>query len=330
MSTLRQKLKKDGRSTGLAELIEKNKGVDERGSPGANRADEEMPPREITEETSSDQYRDGDYIQEIPIGMIAPNPDQPRKSIPEESIRSLSEDIRVRGILQPLVVRVVREGEVYLRAGERRLRAAKLAGLKSVPGIVRNSGDDLEIALIENLLRQDLNPFDEAQGYSDLMRRTGMNQDSVGKMFGRTAGSVSQTIGLLRLPDEIRSTWEGKGVSKRVLIALAAEAKKVAPEEILRIYDDVVEQGVSAEELRQSLSRKKKKKATKKKPTAPFDRVWKFKEYVETRFSAEKVGPRDIDKAIEAVDETISALKKKRRELQSYQKAGGGVTTLTR
>jgi ParB family transcriptional regulator, chromosome partitioning protein len=160
-----------------------------------------------------------------PIERILANPVQPRKNFDDAALTSLAETIREHGILQPLIVR--RAGADYeLIAGERRLRAAKLAGLGEVPVVVKNVGDQdsLLLALIENLQRTDLNPIEEARGYKEMQDRFGLKQEEVAARVGRDRSSVANGIRLLQLPREIQEdlvSGELTAGHGRALLALA-------------------------------------------------------------------------------------------------------------
>jgi ParB family transcriptional regulator, chromosome partitioning protein len=143
-------------------------------------------------------------LREIPADLIDPNPHQPRREFDEEALVGLSQSIKLRGLLQPLVVRPLHGGRYELIAGERRLRAAKLAGLENVPAIVRptDESERLELALIENMAREDLNPIDEARACATLVDDLGLSKEDVARRVGRSRVAVSNLIRTLELPDE--------------------------------------------------------------------------------------------------------------------------------
>jgi ParB family transcriptional regulator, chromosome partitioning protein len=147
---------------------------------------------------------DAQELREIPTDMIAPNPHQPRRGFDEESLLALAESIRVRGVLQPVLVRPLPAGTYELIAGERRWRAAALAELVTIPALVRHHDDagSLEVALIENMAREDLNPIDEARACAALTEELGLSREEVGQRVGRSRVAVSNLIRLLDLPDE--------------------------------------------------------------------------------------------------------------------------------
>src|SRR4051794_1829071 len=143
-------------------------------------------------------------LREVATDLVAPNPSQPRRDFDEEALLALAESIKARGILQPLVVRPLPDGSYELIAGERRLRAAKIAGLERVPAVVRETdeGERLELALIENMARQDLNAIEEARACATLVEDLGLTKEEVARRVGRSRVAVSNLIRLLELPDE--------------------------------------------------------------------------------------------------------------------------------
>ena len=149
---------------------------------------------------------DVEQLREIDIDQILPNSQQPRKNFDEESLEELADSIRQHGVVQPIVVRPLEDGFFQLIAGERRWRASQRAGLTRVPAVIRQAGehDTLEIALIENLQRQDLNPLEEAQAYERLIVEFGMTQDEVARRVGKNRATVANMLRLLKLPDEVQ------------------------------------------------------------------------------------------------------------------------------
>jgi len=175
---------------------------------------------------------DSDKVAHIPIDRIHANPHQPRKRFDAERIRSLAESIRADGVLQPVVVR--RKGDYYeLVMGERRLQAARVAGVPVVPAIVRPVADmdTLRLALVENLQREDLNPIEVAEGYRALIEKFGSSQEELAAVVGKDRSSVSNTLRLLGLPEEIRSLIVDGKLSEghaRVLLGLTTRAEQLA------------------------------------------------------------------------------------------------------
>lgn len=147
----------------------------------------------------------GESIHYIPIDQISPNPFQPRNRFDEEKIRELAQSIKESGVLQPLLVR--KKGETYeLVAGERRLRAGKEAGLEEIPVIIKDFTDEesLEIALIENIQRENLNPIEEAEAYKLLQEKFSLTQEQLAKKVGKSRPAISNTMRLLKLPNSVR------------------------------------------------------------------------------------------------------------------------------
>src|SRR5215813_8031126 len=144
--------------------------------------------------------------QELPIASIVANPQQPRKSFDSNSLRDLSDSLKRTGVLQPVVVR--RYGQQYqIVVGERRWRAAQMAGLTHIPAIVREVSDaqSLELALVENLLREDLNPIEEAEAYQRLLAEFGWTQEELAERVSKDRSTISNCLRLLKLPEPIRS-----------------------------------------------------------------------------------------------------------------------------
>ena len=144
-------------------------------------------------------------LREIPIELIRPNPDQPRKEFNGESLLALAESIEAKGVLQPLVVRALPGGTYELIAGERRLRASKIAKLEQVPAIIRDAegSERLELALLENVAREDLNPVDEARACAILVDDLGVSKAELASRIGKSRPAVANAIRLLDLPDDV-------------------------------------------------------------------------------------------------------------------------------
>jgi ParB family chromosome partitioning protein len=157
----------------------------------------------------------GQEVQEIPIELIVPNRLQPRTDFPQEELMELADSVRQNGLLQPVLVRRKGDGFFELIAGERRFRAAKLAGFTALPAIVRNSSDQqaIELALIENLQRKDLNPMESARAYHRLINEFGFTQDAVAQRIGKDRSSVANLIRLVNLPFEIQQLVQSGALS---------------------------------------------------------------------------------------------------------------------
>ena len=197
-------------------------------------------------------------IQELDIDLIDPNPEQPRRTFNKESISQLAQSILDQGVLQPLLV-VPRPGGRYrIIAGERRYRASREAGLKTVPCVIRDMDvlQQMEVALIENLQREDLNPLDAAQGIRALMQQCGYTQEKVSQRLGKSRSNVANLLRLLTLPDEVSAMVRDGQLSAghaRVLAGLNTDSEKIV------LAKRVVEEDLSVRQLEQLASEKKEK-----------------------------------------------------------------------
>ncbi len=164
-------------------------------------------------------------LRELPIDQVKPNPGQPRKRFEPEALAALVDSVKASGIIQPLLVRPLAGGGYELIAGERRLRAAREAGLARVPVIVRDPGEEerLQQALIENMVREDLNPVEEARACDALVRDLGLSKQELAKRIGRSRPALSNLIRILELPDETLTMLESGELSEghgRAILAL--------------------------------------------------------------------------------------------------------------
>ena len=194
---------------------------------------------------------------DLPIEAIVPNPQQPRKDFDDKSLRDLSASMSQSGVLQPVVVRRLGSG-YQLIVGERRWRAAKLAGLTRIPAVVREASEaqSLELALVENLLREDLNPIEEAEGYQRLLAEFGWTQEELAQRVARDRSSIANCLRLLKLPDLIQADLRAGRLTMghaRALLSLASPGEQLKlREEILAHSWSVraTEQGVQAKRAR--------------------------------------------------------------------------------
>ena len=188
-------------------------------------------------------------FEEIPTSAVRSNVHQPRRNFPETGIRELAASIREVGILQPLVVRATEEG-FELIAGERRLRAAREAGLERVPVLIREAheGESMELALVENLQREDLNPLETATAYQALMESFGLSRDQLAERIGKSRAAITNTLRLMQLPESIRNLLTEGRLSEghaRTLLPLEDE------DQMLEMAEKVESQRLSVRRLEQ-------------------------------------------------------------------------------
>ena len=198
----------------------------------------------------------------IPVALIAPNPLQPRSNFREAELRELAESVRAKGVIQPVLVRPAGDG-YQLVAGERRWRAAQLAGLENVPAIIRRLDDHeaLELALTENLLRDDLGPLEAARAYRMLQERFGLSQEEIASRLGMSRVAVTNSLRLLRLPQLIQEMIERGDLTAghaRALLTVDDEAAR------LRLAERIAKRGLSVREAEALAA-----KAKSGRPAAP-------------------------------------------------------------
>jgi ParB family transcriptional regulator, chromosome partitioning protein len=183
-------------------------------------------------------------LHHIPLSLIDPNPRQPRTSFPEPELRELASSIQARGVLQPVLVRAVVGGRYELIAGERRLRAARLANLDRIPALVRSTEEDerLELALIENMARENLNPVEAARACAALVDELGLSKEEVGRRVGRSRAAISNMVRLLDLPDDVLVMLE------------SGELSEGHGRAILQVRDRTEQRGLAREVVKRRLS----------------------------------------------------------------------------
>ena len=198
----------------------------------------------------------------LPISQVEPGLNQPRKRFEQGALDDLAESIRVHGIIQPLTVRRLASGYYQIIAGERRWRAAKAAGLQEVPAVIIEADDRkvMELGLIENLQREDLNPAEEARGYRTLMEEYGLTQEQVAQQMGKSRPAITNTLRLLALPDEVMALMEegvlSAGHARAILGAPSPALQKEAAARVVKEQLSVRQ----TEALVRALQKEKKEK----------------------------------------------------------------------
>lgn len=241
----------------------------------------------------------------LPISQIETYANQPRKHFDEDALHDLADSIREHGIIQPLTVRKLSSGYYQIIAGERRWRAARIAGLTQVPAIVIEADDRkvTELALIENLQREDLNPIEEAEGYKSLMDNYKMTQEEAAARVGKSRSAVANSLRLLGLCAEVRKLLEGgqlSGGHARALLPLKADAQKQAAAA-------VIERALSVRQTEAFVKKLIGKK--KEKPVSPEDAL---------NESYGKIAAQELSTALGRTCRIVSGKKKGRIELEYY------------
>ena len=262
--------------------------------------------KEIVETTSKSD------IVEIPIKDIRSNPHQPREYFDEEALRELSESIKDHGIIEPIIVKKSIKG-YDLVAGERRTKAASLAGLTTIPAIIRDFSDRqmMEIALIENIQREDLSPIEEAAAYKNYIDATGLTQEEVANKFGKSRSYITNLLGLLSLPKYVQKEVTNGTIS----MSHARVLSKIDDVDmILNLAQKVIDDGISVREL-ETLSKEenviKKNKIVRTDTLNPRFKIYEsvFRDVVGTKvqISKNKISiPFDSDKDLERILEILN------------------------
>ena len=218
-------------------------------------------------ELLGDALDDTGRVMDISIDEISPNPWQPRRDFDEESLNALALSIRGNGLIQPVVVRKKKDGTYELAAGERRWRAAKLAGLETIPAVTQDYDDRsmAEMALVENLQREDLNPVDEGLAYQKLMDDYGLTQEDISRKVGKSRPYVANMVRLLALPEEVKdflSKGQLTAGQARPLLGLGSDAEKV------QLARRIVKEGLSARRVEEIIRQGRESKPKDNPPPA--------------------------------------------------------------
>ena len=255
----------------------------------------------IIKETSSKD------IVEINLDEIRSNPYQPRKVFDNDALNELADSIKEHGVVQPIIVKKSIKG-YELVAGERRTKAAKLAGLTTIPAIIREFNDEemMEIALIENIQRENLNPIEEALAFENIIKSTGLTQDEIATKFGKSRSYITNMLGLLKLPDETKKLVEDGKLSASHARTLS---KMDDEDKINKIAKDIVNYNLNVREV-EDLTRKVKLPTTKKSVPSTykiFEDIMRDKIGTKVKIGNKKIEiPFDSDKDLERILEIIN------------------------
>jgi ParB family chromosome partitioning protein len=218
-----------------------------------------------------DNYEEGDFYN-VPIHEIKANPDQPRQYFDEESLAELAESIRQKGVLQPVIIRIDEDRSVYLVAGERRLRAAREAGLEQIPAIL-TKGNPAEIALIENLQRENLKPVEEAEAFAHMIQEYNYTQEQLSTVVGKARTTITETLGLNRLPEEVKEECRRADIYPRRL--LVEIAKQKTTKNMVALFNRVKEGNLKSDQVRK-IARKPQKRSMRTPAAIVSDRAYQF------------------------------------------------------
>lgn len=215
-----------------------------------------------------ESVRDADGNQAlIPIGKVEPNASQPRRLFDENALGQLADSIKKHGLITPIAVRALGNGNYMIIAGERRWRACRMAGVTEIPAIIMDADDKavLELALIENLQRENLNPFEEAQGYKDLMDDFGMTQEEVAERVGRSRSTIANILRILALPESVKEMVRGELITighARAMLPLGDE------QAMLELSKIIANEGLSVRQVETMVKRRLEEsgKPDEKKP----------------------------------------------------------------
>ncbi len=250
-------------------------------------------------------------IVEIPLSEIRSNPYQPRKEFDEESLNEFAESIKEHGVIQPIIVKKSIKG-YELIAGERRTRASKIAGKTTIPAIIREISDQemMEIALIENIQREDLNPIEEAEAFAKIIETSGITQDEAAKKFGKSRSYITNLVGLLRLPENtIELVRDGKITMGHARVL----SKLEDPNQIDEIAKEIISKGLSVRDTEKltSTSDIPKKVKIKREPVynarhSIYEGIMREKIGTKVKISPKKIEiPYDSDNDLDRILEIL-------------------------
>ena len=258
-------------------------------------------------------------IVEVKISDLRSNPYQPRKTFNEETLKELADSILEHGVIEPVIVKKTIKG-YELVAGERRTKAAKMAGLETIPAVIRDFNDKemMEIALIENIQREDLNPIEEASAYQKIIELGGFTQEEFAKKFGKSRSHVTNMLGLLSLPEVVKGYVQEKKLSMGHARALS---KISDPEKVLALADKVIKDNLSVRGLEQLISEEdlpRKQEQTRVRESKSirntiYEKMMREKVGTKVKINAKKIeipydSPKDLERILEILGIRIEGL----------------------
>lgn len=229
-------------------------------------------------DTSNSQANNSGNFAMVDINLIMPDPDQPRKIFDDEEMNQMIESVKRHGVIQPLLVRIADENKIILVAGERRLRASKVVGLKEVP-VVITTGNPVEISLIENIQRVDLRPLEKAEGIQRMISEHGYLQDNVAAVLGKAKSTISEILSINRLPDIIKEEIRYAEAEKYPMRLLTSIAKHDSESEMIDIFEKYKKGALNVDGVR-SISKKSKGRTNSALPNLINKRIGAFDKYI--------------------------------------------------
>jgi ParB family chromosome partitioning protein len=252
-----------------------------------------------------DSGRD-DNIYLIPVELIQDNPYQPRKHFDEGKLNDLAESIKEHGVIQPIVIQK-EDDNIILVAGERRLRASKLAGLEKIPAIL-TKGNALEISLIENIQRENLDPFEEAEALQTMIDKYNYTQENLAKAVGKSRPSITKSLSLNKIPKEIKDKCSRVNIPKRTLFEIARQKTE---ELMSSVAEKVINFDLKAEDVKKIRKGNEKKKPKSEVKNVVFKKMKAFNKYINTIEDDVENDQTEILKEIESIQNRLAELLKK-------------------
>lgn len=262
--------------------------------------------KDLLKENVVDQKLEGEVIEEVKLSLIKPNPYQPRRNFNPEKIKELADSIKMHGVFQPIILKQVKDGYLIV-SGERRFRASLSVGLETIPAIIRpyEANKLAEIALLENLQREDLTPIEEAQGYQAMMQRFNLTHLELSKQVGKSRSHITNLLGLLKLPEEVSNMLSEKKISMSHARALS---KLSSHDNMIKLAQDIINKDLSVRQIENILKKQNASKGTVSKRTYFLDDEvveiieHKFKVKLKTTNKSlifESYNQEDLDKIID-------------------------------
>lgn len=259
----------------------------------------------IKDHPADPNYYESGGFYNVEVDLIVPNPDQPRKFFDPNALKELSQSIKQNGVLQPVIIRIDEDGQVLLVAGERRYRAAKMAGLEKIPAII-TTGKPAEIALIENLQREDLKPIEEAEALEKVIKDYNYTQEVLARIVGKAKSTISETLSLNKLPEEIKEeVRRAELFPRRLLVEIA---KQETSESMVKLFNRIKKDNLKSESVR-DLTRKRETTITKTPGLIAIEKATGLTNYL-SKIDLEFLDSKEREQLITELDNLKKVLNK--------------------